>query len=162
MEYNIKNINCEGDKMKIIEQSPNEEASLVLLEELSKCLKDITGSSGKSSFNSLDVLVPRSLFIVAYDENENAVGCGAFRPINKEIAEVKRVYAKIKAKGIGKKILIYLENEAHKRGYSALVLETRKVNLRAVNFYKAMGYVATANYGKYVGNTEAICFRKEI
>lgn len=148
--------------MKILKKSPNEPEAVLLIDELSKNLEDITGDSGKNSFNSSDVCGPRSLFVIAYDESKNAIGCGCIRPINENIAEVKRMFAKIKALGVGTKILCYLEIQARKMGYSALWIETRLINEQAVSFYKNRGYHQIANYGKYVNNPKAICFEKKI
>lgn len=148
--------------MKIIEKNPNESDSILLMEELSETLESITGASGKNSFNSEDVCVPRSLFAIAYDEKDEAVGCGAIRPINENVAEVKRMFAKVKTKGVGTQILSYLEMQAKKLGYSALWLETRLINEEAVSFYKKRGYSKIPNYGKYIDNPEAICFEKKL
>lgn len=146
--------------MKIIKTDPWSKDAIMLMEELSKTLKKITGDSGENSFDLKDVCVPRSLFVVEYDHEEKAIGCGAFRPINEEVAEVKRMFSKEKSKGVGGKILSYLEKEAYNMGYSKLWLETRIINERAVEFYKKRGYHQISNYGKYVGNEKAICFEK--
>jgi N-acetylglutamate synthase-like GNAT family acetyltransferase len=148
--------------MRIIETQPNTQDAISLMEQLSNSLEVITGDSGKNSFNSNDVCVPRSLFVVAYNEDGEAMGCGAIRPINEDIAEVKRMFAKTKAVGVGSEILQHLENQARKLGYSALWLETRLINKRAVSFYEKRGYHRISNYGKYVNKPEAICFEKNI
>lgn len=148
--------------MRIIETQPNTQDAISLMEKLSNSLEVITGDSGKNSFNSNDVCVPRSLFVVAYNEDGEAIGCGAIRPINEDVAEVKRMFAKTKAIGVGSEILHYLENHAQKLGYSALWLETRLINKRAVSFYEKKGYHRISNYGKYVNKSEAVCFEKNI
>lgn len=149
--------------MRIIEISPMEADAINLMEELSETLRSITGDSGKNSFNSNDVCVPRSLFVIAYDDQgEEAVGCGAIRPIDEKIAEVKRMFAKVKTKGVGSEILSYLEIQAKKLGYSTIWLETRVINEQAVLFYKKRGYIKRENYGKYINNTKAICFEKKL
>lgn len=148
--------------MKIVEVSPDTKDALLLMDELSDELESITGDSGRKSFNFSDVCVPNSIFVVAYNENGEAVGCGGIRPINKNIAEVKRVYAKVKGMNIGTKILQYLEIHAQKMGYSSLWLETRLVNKRAVAFYQKRGYHRIKGYGKYADNLKAVCFEKKI
>jgi len=148
--------------MRIIETQPNTQDAIDLMEKLSKNLELITGDSGKNSFNPNDVCVPRSLFVVAYNEYGEAVGCGAIRPINEDVAEVKRMFAKTKAIGVGSEILHHLENQAQKLGYSALWLETRLINKRAVSFYEKKGYHRISNYGKYVNKPEAVCFEKKL
>jgi N-acetylglutamate synthase-like GNAT family acetyltransferase len=148
--------------MKIIEKSPEDLDALKLMDELSQTLKVITGDSGKNSFNTNDVCVPRATFIIAYDENGEAIGCGAIRPINDNIAEMKRVYSKVKGMGIGTKILSYLEAKAKILGYSSIWLETRLINERAVDFYEGSGYHRINNYGKYANNAAAVCFEKKL
>lgn len=148
--------------MKIIETRPDEPDALLLIDELSQNLKSITGNSGKNSFNLNDVCIPRSLFVVAYNENGEGIGCGGLRPINENIAEVKRMFAKAKGIGVGTEILHYLEIKAQKFGYSTLWLETRLINKRAVLFYEKKGYHRISNYGKYINNPKAVCFEKRI
>ena len=148
--------------MKIIEKSSNTPEAILLMNELSEILESITGDSGKSSFNPNDICGSNAVFVIAYNQNEEAIGCGAIRPIDEKTAEVKRMYAKTKAKGVGTEILCYLEKRAQEIGYSVLRLETRLVNKRAVSFYESRGYHRILNYGKYVNKPEAICFEKSI
>lgn len=148
--------------MKIIETNPQSPDAIQMTNELSDRLESITGNSGRHSFNTDDVCVPRSLFAVAYDEDNKPVGCGAIRPINEDIAELKRMYAGTEAQGIGSAILKHLEGKAQELGYSAIWLETRLLNKTAVAFYEKKGYVRIPNYGKYVNNTEAVCFEKKL
>jgi N-acetylglutamate synthase-like GNAT family acetyltransferase len=155
-------IEIEGLDMKIIKANPNSPEALQLMEELSNSLEAITGDSGKSSFNASDVCVERSLFILAYDEAGEVIGCGAIRPISEDIAEVKRMFAKSKGKGIGTEILCYLEQQAKELSYSTLRLETRLINRQAISFYEKNGYIRIDNYGRYVNRPEAVCFEKDI
>lgn len=148
--------------MRIIDISPTSPDAIQMMNELSDKLESITGNSGRHSFNTDDVCVSSSLFAVAYDDNEKPIGCGAIRPINQEIAELKRMYACAEGKGIGSTILGYLEIKAQELGYSAIWLETRLVNSTAVSFYEKKGYVRIPNYGKYVNNPEAVCFEKRL
>lgn len=151
-----------NSKINIKKQPPNSVDALAIMNELSDALEAITGNSGKSSFNIEDVDNPRAIFVVAYNDNDEAIGCGAIRPIDENIGEVKRVFAKVKGFGIGTEILNYIEREAIKLGYSALWVETRCVNKQAVLFYESRGYQRIQNYGKYINRPEAVCFEKKI
>lgn len=146
--------------MRIVQTDPHTKDALKMMDELSKTLKEITGNSGKNSFNIDDISDPRAIFVLAYSDNGESIGCGAIRPIDENIAEVKRMYAKNKTKGIGTKILCYLEEQAQKLGYSRLWLETRLVNEKAVAFYGKRGYKRISNYGKYADRPEVVCFAK--
>lgn len=150
------------DKVTVSSESPYSDDAKSLLNELSNCLKAITGDSGNSSFNIEDVCNLRSIFVIARKQNGEAVGCGAFRPMDGETAEIKRVYAREKGLGIGTQILAYLEHQAFTMRYKALRLETRIVNKRAVSFYEHNGYSKIPNYGKYKGRQDAVCFEKKL
>jgi GNAT superfamily N-acetyltransferase len=141
-------------------EDPASADTVALLEELSATLARITGDSGKASFDPGDVRAERARFVVARGDDGYAVGCGALRPLDQDIAEVKRMYARSGASGIGSAILAFLESEARRLGYKALWLETRLVNARAIDFYERHGYRRRANFGKYVGNAAAVCFEK--
>lgn len=90
------------------------------------------------------------------------MGCGAIRPIDENIGEVKRMYSKFPGKRIGQTILSFLENKAKAIGYSDLVLETRVKNQEAIQFYQKQEYKVIPNYGKYTDRPEAICFGKSL
>lgn len=132
-----------------------------LIQELSEELKKITGSSGSDSFQFNAMENQRAVFFIAYLNGE-AVGCGAIQEFTCNIAEIKRVFSKKNGIGIGRAIIVALENEAQRLGYRSIILETRKVNNIAVSFYLNNMYQICDNYGKYIGRDEAICFIKNI
>lgn len=132
-----------------------------LMGGLSDALRAITGSGGEAGFDPGDMADPRAAFAIAF-QNGAPAGCGAIRPLDEKTAELKRVYAREAGRGVGRRVLAFLEGEAARLGFSAMVLETRRVNERAVRFYLANGYRICENYGKYVGRAEAICFRKDL
>lgn len=148
--------------MKILEVNPTTTDALLLMDELSVELESITGDSGKGSFSLNEVFASRSVFVISYNKDGEGIGCGALRPINENIAEVKRMFAKTKAMGVGTEILSYLETHAQKLGYSVLWLETRLINTQAILFYENRGYHRIPNYGKYANSPEAVCFEKHI
>ncbi|WP_411676209.1 M20/M25/M40 family metallo-hydrolase [Caproicibacter sp.] len=149
-------------EIEIKAEDPFSPDTSTLMDELSESLKTITGSSGRGSFHLEEMNDTKSVFAVARNPGHAAIGCGALRPVDEKTAEVKRVYAKIEGRGIGRKILAFLEREAYGMGYSRLILEIRRINRRAVSFYERNGYTSIPNYGKYAQNDQAICFEKRI
>jgi len=141
--------------------NPNNEKVLAITEELSENLYLRFGSDGKNSFQDWENENSKFVFVVA-EINSEIVGCGAIRPIDQNIGEVKRMYAKYPGKKIGQTILGFLENEAVNLGYTNLVLETRVKNESAVQFYQKQGYKVIPNYGKYTDRPEAICLEKSL
>jgi GNAT superfamily N-acetyltransferase len=143
-------------------EDPGTPDAIALVDELSAALAAITGDSGRSSFDPDDVRVARARFFVARNAGGQAVGCGAIRPLADDIAEVKRMYARPDNPGAGSALLAFLEAQAAALGYRAIWLETRAINERAVRFYLTRGYSRIPNYGKYVGNAQAVCLAKQL
>ncbi|MBW1657812.1 GNAT family N-acetyltransferase [Flavobacterium quisquiliarum] len=141
--------------------NPDSDEAFPILEELSANLHLRFGSDGRNSFTDWENNNESFVFVVAEMNNE-IVGCGAVRPINKTIGEVKRMYSKFSRKKIGQTILTFLEKEAKKIGFTELVLETRVKNESAVHFYQKQQYKVIPNYGKYINRPEAICFGKTL
>jgi len=140
---------------------PDDAEAQQLLAELSDILQALTGSSGRSSFSAADARGPGSRFVVARDASGRAVGCGALRPLQPGVAELKRMYARAGTRGVGAAVLAHLETAARELGYRAVWLETRAVNTRAVAFYTRQGYRRIDNFGRYVGNAAAVCLGKD-
>jgi GNAT superfamily N-acetyltransferase len=139
---------------------PDSADARVLVEELSAALALITGASGKASYSPDDARVARSLFVVARAEDGQLLGCAALRPLDGDVGEVKRMYARPGSKGVGAALLGHIEREAAGFGYRELWLETRRVNTRAVGFYLGHGYREIPSYGRYISRPEAICLGK--
>lgn len=141
--------------------NPDNEKALAITEELSENLYLRFGSDGKNSFQDWENENSKFVFVIAKIGNE-IVGCGAIRPIENNIGEVKRMYAKVPGKKIGQTILAFLENKALMLDYRDLVLETRVKNESAIQFYQKQGYKVIPNYGKYTNRPEAICLGKSL
>jgi ribosomal protein S18 acetylase RimI-like enzyme len=143
-------------KITIEPSTPDHPEAVGLIDALSNYLQRHFGSDGRASFSSWSEHADRSVFALA------RVGCGAIRPLEENIAEVKRMYASPNHPGVGSAILRFLEEEAQRLGYHTLRLETRWKNARAVRFYEKNGYRICENYGAYVGRVESACFEKPL
>jgi GNAT superfamily N-acetyltransferase len=148
--------------LRIRAEDPGTPDAAVLIEELSAALEAITGDSGKSSFDVGDVRVAGARFVMARDAGGLAIGCGALRPLADGVAELKRMYSRPGNAGLGSALLKFLEAEAAALEYRTIWLSTRVINERAVGFYRAHGYVAIPNYGKYAGRADSVCFAKQL
>jgi GNAT superfamily N-acetyltransferase len=132
-----------------------------LMRELSAFLLELTGRSGELSFRAEDMDHPRAAFAIAYQDGRPA-GCGAIREFEGDTAELKRMYAREKGRGVGKRLLEFLEGEAARLGYKRIILETGAVNENAVRFYLSNGYAVCENYGMYIGRVDSVCFDKTL
>jgi GNAT superfamily N-acetyltransferase len=124
--------------------------------ELDAALEAITGDSGASSFDSEDVRGAQAVFLVARDADGRPAGCGALRPLLPGVAELKRMYAR-PGSGAGTALLAALEAQARVLGYVEIRLSTRRINTRAVDFYRRHGYRDAPAWGKYLGREASVC-----
>jgi GNAT superfamily N-acetyltransferase len=143
-------------------EDPAGAEALALVAELTATLTAITGDGGQASFDPADVRGPRACFALARGAHGRALGCGALRPLDAEVGELKRMFARPGTRGVGSAVLQFLEREAARHGYAALRLSTRRVNERAVAFYARHGYRRIDGYGHYVGSEVSVCFEKAL
>lgn len=104
-----------------------------------------------------------TVFFVAYD-GDDAVGCGGLRTLDEQHGEVKRMYVVPQRRGTGVSVAIlrHLEDEARRRGWDRLVLETGTEQPDAVRFYEREGYTSIPLFGYYVGSDLSLCFEKRL
>ncbi|WP_246093083.1 GNAT family N-acetyltransferase [Subtercola boreus] len=105
-----------------------------------------------------------AVFLMARDENGEAVGCGALRMLGPSEAEVKRMFVAQPARGSGVStaILRALEAEATARGITTLKLETGPAQPDAVRFYTREGYTRIPLFGHYVHSEGSLCFARDL
>jgi len=101
--------------------------------------------------------------VVAYKDGE-AVGCGAFKSLDKHTIEIKRMFVKEEARGqkIASQVLTELEHWAEEFDFKKFVLETGNRQNAAIALYHKMGYQIIPNYGQYIGVENSICLEKKI
>jgi len=106
--------------------------------------------------------------VVAYWDGGSAgveaVGCGAIRPWEGNVGEVKRMYVmpEFRRRGIAGAVLRELERWGAELGLTGLVLETGIVQPEAIGLYGKNGYRIIENYGQYAGMETSVCMRKDL
>lgn len=92
---------------------------------------------------------PQMRFVSARADGE-VVGCGGIW-LHEDYAEVKRVYVSPAARGRGlaKKIMARLEDEARAAGMTIARLETGIYQPAALGLYRALGYADCGPFGDY-------------
>jgi putative acetyltransferase len=146
--------------LSLIRTSSDHPDFIELVKHLDSYLAFIDGAdhSFYAQFNKIDKL---KHVVIAF-QDENAVGCGAFKPFETEKVEIKRMYVKPESRGqkIASQILTALEGWAAELDYSTCVLETGIRQPEAIALYHKMGYRIIPNYGQYAGVSTSICFEK--
>lgn len=111
-----------------------------------------------AQFNKLDGIKNA---VVCFDDDE-PVGCGAYKQYDETTAEIKRMFVKpsYRAKGAATKVLQELEKWLIENNFSSAILETVKNQPEAVALYKKNGYTIIPNFGQYKNVEKSICMHK--
>jgi putative acetyltransferase len=101
-------------------------------------------------------------FVVVID-SDHAVGCGGFRRVNDRFAELKRLFTRppFRRRGMARQILTHLEDEARRRGFRQLILETRAENTAAIALFTHAGYLPIRAFRGDAGLPQSRCYAKD-
>jgi GNAT superfamily N-acetyltransferase len=121
----------------------------------------VAGSGGEPP--AADFEPPEGVFLVGYVDGKPAA-CGAVCRYDERTAEVRRMYVTPDARGRGlsRRLLGALEEEARALGYKAVRLETGERQPEAIGLYSAAGYGRIPRYGPYVDDERSVCFEKRL
>jgi putative acetyltransferase len=110
-----------------------------------------------------DPSVEQITFVIAF-EGVMPVGCGALRPIDAEITELKRFFVEkeYRNRGIASRLLAFLEKHAKEAGYSRIRLETGAPQPEAIALYTKYGYYSIEPFGEYKNSKGSLCYEKKI
>ncbi|APU15199.1 GNAT family N-acetyltransferase [Actinoalloteichus fjordicus] len=95
-----------------------------------------------------DFAPPNGVFLVAAGSDGIALACGGWRAAGSTTAEVKRMYVTpaARGRGIGRRLLAALEQDACLHGMTKVILETGVSNHAALALYTACGYARVEPY----------------
>ena len=104
---------------------------------------------------------PDGVFLVVREEGR-AIGCGGVCRFDGTRAELKRMYVvpEARGRGLGRLLLVELEAEARRLGYTGIVLETGDRQPEALGLYASAGYERIPCYGIYATRSLSLCFEK--
>jgi GNAT superfamily N-acetyltransferase len=94
-----------------------------------------------------DLTPPSGLFVMARIAGK-PVGCGALKRIDDATGEIKRVWIApaARGRGVARRILHRLEDEARAMGFDVLRLDTNKVLTEAHALYRKEGFREIARF----------------
>lgn len=148
--------------LKIIRTDSNNEdfQDLVRLLDAELKVRDGAEHDFYAQFNKLDLIK----HVVLADENDQTIGCGAFKQYDEKSVEIKRMFVRLeqRGKGVAVEILNELENWAIENGFKFAVLETGFNQPEAIRLYEKSGYKVIPNYGQYEGVENSVCMKKTL
>ncbi|MCX5111412.1 GNAT family N-acetyltransferase [Streptomyces sp. NBC_00378] len=114
---------------------------------------------------------PHGLYLLAYDELERPVATGGWRPQDRNDegysdgdAELKRMFVipEGRGKGLARRILAVLEEDARAAGRVRMVLETGDRQPEAIALYVSSGYAPCEKFGHYRMYESSRCYAKPL
>jgi GNAT superfamily N-acetyltransferase len=106
---------------------------------------------------------PDGVFLVVRDDEGRAVACGGVTRFDETRAELKRMYVvpDARGRGLGRRILVELEEHARRLGYARVVLETG-TRPEALGLYESAGYAPRPCWPPYDARVLSRCFEKNL
>lgn len=118
-----------------------------------------------------DFAPPNGLYLIAYDGQGTPVASGGWRAQDDNgegnqngDAELKRMYVveEMRGRGLARRILAALEEDARAAGRIRMVLETGAKQPEAVALYRSSGYEPCGKFGYYRFHDLSLCFAKAL
>ncbi|MEU6592656.1 GNAT family N-acetyltransferase [Streptomyces sp. NPDC046881] len=114
---------------------------------------------------------PRGVYLIAYDEDDRPVATGGWRSQDRNEegnedgdAELKRMFVveQMRGRGLARRILAALEEDARAAGRVRMVLETGTKQPEAIALYTSSGYEPCTKFGYYRHHEESLCYAKPL
>ncbi len=92
------------------------------------------------------------------------VGCGAYRVLEAEVAEIRSMYVlpDYRRLGFASRLLAELELCISIDDFKVIRLETGTLQPEAISLYESSGYSRIQSYGIHKTNPRSICFEKNL
>jgi GNAT superfamily N-acetyltransferase len=145
----------------IITISPSDEEARALMQELDAEIAALYPGSVISGIDEAEFEKSGGYFVIAQQGNRT-IGCGGFRPVDEECAEIKRMFVRpdVRRRGGARQILRHLQEEVHRRGFRSTVLETGCDNAGAIALYESEGYLQIPEFPGCLGIPVSRCYIK--
>ncbi|MEU9390458.1 GNAT family N-acetyltransferase [Streptomyces sp. NPDC048324] len=130
------------------------------------------GDGGDATFlDPADFEPPNGVYLIAYDVDGAPVATGGWRTQDSNgegnldgDAELKRMFVveQMRGRGVARRILAALEEDARAAGRARMVLETGTKQPEAIALYTSSGYEPCGKFGYYRHYEASRCFAKPL
>jgi putative acetyltransferase len=136
--------------LRIEPADPRSGAARELIAELDAHLDSLYPPENNYLLDPEALASPAVTFWIAADD-ERVLGCGALNRLSAGEGEIKRMYVRPAARGLGlgRRLLAAIEAEARAQGLRRLMLETGVAQPEAIGLYRAAGYTDCEPWGDY-------------
>lgn len=135
---------------------------LALVQQLDEYYFQVVGEVHRryAKYNDPHLLDARMVVCV----DGKAAGCGAWKKIDAETAEIKRIFVSpaFRRKGVASALISALEQDAAAHGYARAILETARTTDDSAALYHKLGFREIAYYGSPAGAENCRCFEKTL
>lgn len=124
-----------------------------------------------TSLDATDFDPPRGAYLIVYDELDRPVATGGWRSQDDNgegnadgDAELKRMFvvSQMRGRGLARRILTALEEDARAAGRLRMVLETGTKQPEAIALYTSCGYEPCEKFGYYRHYEDSRCYAKAL
>ena len=144
--------------MTLVRETDNDLQELIA--KLDDYLSTLYPAEGIFGLDLTDPKVKETLFVVAYHEGR-PVGCGAVRPLDEEMVEIKRFCGHSIPEQRNSLSDSALSGRASEEsGLSFFAPGNRRAAGGIRSFYKKLGYAQIEPFGEYIGSEYSLCFEK--
>jgi len=147
----------------IVAERPDARDASALIAELEAHLAPLYPAESRHGF-SIQKLLQEGVAFFVIRHDGIAAGCGGVQLLDREYAEVKRMYVRPQFRGLGlaKLMLKHLAAYAREHGVDVLRLETGICQSAAIHLYEQLGFKQILPFGVYQPDPLSRFYEKHI
>ena len=148
----------------ITEERPDSADAILLINELQTFLNSEQYPAESRHGYSVDKLLKEGVVFFVTRQDDIPAGCGGIKLFGSEYGEVKRMYVRLKYRGLGlgKLMLDHLAEYGRERQIPTLRLETGIYQTEAIRLYERYGFARRSPFGEYKDDPMSIYFEMRL
>ena len=147
----------------IVAERPDTVDAIQLISELEEHLGAFYPVESRHGY-SVEKLLRNGVAFFVTRQDGLAVGCGGIQLYGTEYGELKRMYVRPEARGLGlgKLMLNHLADYSQQQGVNILRLETGIHQHEAISLYERFGFQRIPPFGEYIDDPLSVFYEKQI
>lgn len=152
-----------SDNFRIEQERPNSADAITLIRELEGVLGPLYPDESRHGYSVEKLLAQGVHFFIGRVQGQ-AAACGGVQFYGAAYGELKRMYVRpgFRGLGLGRAILVHLEDFTRTHAIPLLRLETGIHQKEAISLYEKFGFYEIPPFGEYNADPLSLFFEKEI